>query len=50
MVNKDVERIVNLYFQGYSVHEAISTIRAELKVRARKKVSCPAIPDNSKGR
>lgn len=50
MVNKDVEKIVELYFQGYALHEAISTIRAELKVRGREKMSCSEIPDNSKGR
>ena len=33
MVNKDVAKVVELYFQGHSVHEAIGIIRFDLKAR-----------------
>jgi hypothetical protein len=33
MVNKDVSKVVELYFQGYTVHEAISIIRKDFKSR-----------------
>ena len=33
MVNKDVSKVVELYFQGHTVHEAISIIRKDLKSR-----------------
>jgi len=33
MVNKDVAKVVELYFQGHSVHQAIGIIRVDLKTR-----------------
>ena len=33
MVNTNVTRVVELYFQGYSVHEAIGIIRIDLKAK-----------------
>ena len=33
MVNKDVAKVVELYFQGHSVHQAIGIIRVDLKAR-----------------
>lgn len=33
MVNKDVANVVELYFQGHSVHEAIGIIRFDLKAK-----------------
>jgi len=50
MVNKDVAKVVELYFQGHTVYEAISILKKDLKARVKLERDLKELEERKQGR